>query len=202
MRLLVQVLQALNPPKPSPATVALLLALVIGAAVYDIRYRRIPNWLNLSGFLLGLALNTFQYWNYWLDARNVGPGWLYSLTGFAVAFVIYIALRAIHAVGAGDVKLMAAIGTIVGWRNWAVIFLFTALIGAAIGLIVVIATGRLRKTMFNVGFIFSEMMHGRPAYLRNEELDVTSNKGLRFPHGLWIAFAGLCWAFLWAAQQQ
>jgi len=45
-------------------------------------------------------------------------------------------------------------------------------------------------------------MHGRPAYLRNEELDVTSNKGLRFPHGLWIAFAGLCWAFLWAAQQQ
>src|SRR5438445_312885 len=36
---------------PPPGVEALLLALVLGAAVYDVRYRRIPNWLTLLGVL-------------------------------------------------------------------------------------------------------------------------------------------------------
>ena len=37
----------------------LLAALALAAAAYDVRFRRIPNWLTLSGVLLGIGLNAF-----------------------------------------------------------------------------------------------------------------------------------------------
>jgi len=195
MHLLVQVLQALNPPKPSPATVALLLALVVGAAVYDIRYRRIPNWLNLSGFLLGLALNTFQYWNYWLDALNVGPGWLYSLTGFAVAFVIYIALRAIHAVGAGDVKLMGALGA---WLGASVIFgvaFYTSLAGGILALVLIAKHRYGRQAVRNLLLLLT---HWRVFGLRPlDALTLETSAGPKLPYALPIAAGVVLTRCLW-----
>jgi prepilin peptidase CpaA len=164
---------------PSPGADAILLALVIGAAIYDVMYRRIPNWLNVIGALLGIALNTFLY-------RGIA-GTIFSLKGLGLAFGLYFVLYALHAMGAGDVKLMAAVGAIVGWQNWFGIFLFTAIIGGIAAIILSIAHRRLKKTLFNVSFILMEMKSGRPAYLRNEELDVKSKKSLGLPHGAVIA---------------
>jgi prepilin peptidase CpaA len=157
---------------------ALLLALVLAAAVYDVRYRRIPNWLTVGGVVLGIALNTFLY--QW-------PGTLYALKGLGLAFGLYVTLYALRAMGAGDVKLMAAVGSMVGWENWFGIFLVTAVIGGIMSLILITARGRVKKTLFNVSFILSEMMSGRPAYLANEELDVKSKKSLGLAHGAVIA---------------
>ena len=164
----------------------LLLALVLGAAVYDVRYRRIPNWLNLTGVILGLVLNSFIY------PSGTGSvfgfqGLLFGLKGLLLAFVVYVVLYAIRAMGAGDVKLMAAIGAIVGWENWFGIFVVTAVIGGIMAIILVLAKGRFQKTVFHVGFILSEMKSGRAAYLKNEELDVRSGKALGLPHGAVIA---------------
>ena len=89
--------------------------------------------------------------------------------------------------GAGDVKLMAAVGALVGWERWFGIFFVTALIGGVMAMILVLSRGRLKKTLFNVGFILSEMKSGRPAYLANEELDVKNKKALGLPHGAVIA---------------
>ena len=168
---------------PPPGTEALLLALVLGAAVYDVLYRRIPNWLNVLGALAGIALNTFLYQGL--------PGLVFSLKGLFLAFAIYAALYALHAMGAGDVKLMAAVGAIVGWENWFGIFLVTAVIGGIMSLILIASRRRFKKTLFNVGFILSEMKSGRPAYLSNEELDVKSKKALGLPHGAVIAVGSL-----------
>jgi prepilin peptidase CpaA len=159
---------------------------VLGAAVHDVRYRRIPNWLNLAGVVLGLAVNSFLY------QSGPGPafglrGLVFGLKGMGLAFVVYVFLYAIRAMGAGDVKLMAAVGSIVGWENWFGIFVITAVIGGIMSIILVASRGRLRKTLFNVGFILSEMKSGRPAYLKNEELDVRSKKALGLPHGAVIA---------------
>jgi prepilin peptidase CpaA len=112
---------------------------------------------------------------------------VFSLAGLAVAFGIYVALYALRAMGAGDVKLMAAIGALVGWERWFGIFFITALIGGAMAIILVVFRGRLKKTLFNVSFILSEMKSGRPAYLANEELDVKNKKALGLPHGAVIA---------------
>jgi prepilin peptidase CpaA len=104
-----------------------------------------------------------------------------------LAFGVYVVLYALHAMGAGDVKLMAAVGAIVGAQNWFGIFVVTAIAGGVMSLIMITVRGRVQKTLFNVGFILSEMKSGRPAYLKNEELDVKSKKALGLPHGAVIA---------------
>lgn len=163
-----------------------LLALVLGAAIYDVRYRRIPNWLTVGGAAIGVALNTF-----------LGPpvgGLAFALKGLAMGFGAYLALYALHAMGAGDVKLMAAVGALAGWQNWVGIFIITAILGGVAAIMLSILRGRLGKTLWNVGFILSEMKSGRPAYLGREELDVRSSKSLGLPHGAVIALATI--AFL------
>jgi prepilin peptidase CpaA len=99
--------------------------------------------------------------------------------------VLYI----LRAMGAGDAKLMAAVGALVGWKAWFGIFLVTAIIGGIIALVLVMMRGRLQRTLWNVGFIVSEMGKGRPAYLGKEELDVRSPKAMGLPHGAVIAIS-------------
>jgi prepilin peptidase CpaA len=164
---------------PPPGVEALLLIVVFAAAGYDVRYRRIPNWLSLSGILLGLAMNAFLYQGW--------PGLRASLVGLGVGFGVYFVLYTLRAMGAGDVKLMAAVGAIVGWQDWFGTFLITAIVGGVMALILVATKGRVKKTLWNVGFIINEMKSGRPAYMRKEELDVRSPKALGLPHGAVIA---------------
>jgi prepilin peptidase CpaA len=168
---------------PPPGVEALLLAVVLGAAIFDVRYRRIPNWLTVSGVALGLGMNTFLYQGW--------PGLRLSLTGLAMGFGVYLLLYALHAMCAGDVKLMAAVGAIMGWQNWFGTFLITAIVGGAMSLILVARRGRVKKTFWNVGFILNEMKSGRPAYLGNEEVDVRSPKALGLPHGAVIAVGAI-----------
>ena len=83
--------------------------------------------------------------------------------------------------------ILGAVGSLVGPSNWFAIFLITAIVGGAMALMLVLVKGRLRKTLFNVAFIFSEMTHLRPAYLAKEELDVKNKKAVGLPHGAVIA---------------
>jgi prepilin peptidase CpaA len=171
----------------APGIQVVFISLVLSAALFDVRYRRIPNWISVSGLVIGLLLNSF------LVGRGAQvfstAGLVFSLEGLAAGFGFYFALYMLHAMGAGDVKLMGAIGALVGWRDWVGIFILTAILGgvAAIGLAVL--RKRLGKTLWNVGFILSEIKSGRPAYLGNEELDVRSKKGVGLPHGAVIALA-------------
>jgi prepilin peptidase CpaA len=173
---------------PPPAIRILLSILVIVAAIWDIRTRRIPNWLTLSGAILGVALNTFLFETY---------GLWFSLKGLGLAFAVYMVLYLLHAMGAGDVKLMAAVGAASGPGNWLGILILTSLAGAVAGLVLVAFKGRFRRTFANVGVIVSSLGHGRAPYKENPELDVASDKGLRLPHGALIALGTL--AFLSAA---
>jgi len=167
------------PPVPPPGEIVVLLIVVIVAAIYDLRYRRIPNWLTASGMLAGLVMNTFLL--------PIWPGIQLSLLGLATGFGLYFILYALHAMGAGDVKLMGAVGTIVGTSYWFRIFLITAMLGGVMAAIYALLKKRLKEKFWNVGFILSEMMRGRPAYVGREELDVKSEKALRMPHGAIIA---------------
>ena len=164
---------------PPPGVEIVLIVLLLAAAVYDVRYRRIPNWISVSGAAIGLALNSFLYGGV--------AGLIFSLKGLVLGFVVYFALYMLHAMGAGDVKLMGAVGALVGWRNWFAIFLVTAIVGGVLALLVMVLRGRVKKTLWNVGYIFSEMGHGRPAYIGREELDVKSPKSMGLPHGAVIA---------------
>jgi prepilin peptidase CpaA len=161
----------------------ILLALVLAAALYDVRYRRIPNWISVVGVVSGLAMNTFLAY----DSPSRWSGLVTSLEGMGLGFGVYFLLYLLRAMGAGDTKLMAAVGAVVGPAAWFGIFLVTAVIGGAMSLILITIRGRVKKTFWNLGFILSEMKSGRPAYLRREELDVKSPKSVGLPHGAVIA---------------
>ena len=171
---------------------AVLLVLAVVAAIYDLRYRRIPNWLVLTGLLLGIAINSFLFeW----------AGLKLSLTGMAVGFGIYFPLYLLRGMGAGDVKLMAAIGAIVGWADWLGIFFLTAIVGGIAAVALLASRKQLASGFANVGYLLLLLLTFRAPYARKEELDVTSQKAVKLPHGVMIAWGCLLFlaaAWIWA----
>ncbi|MBV9503683.1 MAG: prepilin peptidase [Acidobacteriia bacterium] len=163
-------------------------ALVVTAAVSDFRRRRIPNWLTLGGIVGGLLLG----------ARTGGwAGMERSLGGMLLGFAAYFALYCLHAMGAGDVKLMAAVGAVLGPANWVAVLLATAIAGGVLAAALMIAKGRVRETLWNTGYILSELAHFRPPYKRRSHLDVRHPGSLNMPHGIAIA-AGTIFCLFWA----
>lgn len=178
------------PGQPAlPETGQILLGiLVLVAAVYDIRYRRIPNWLVLTGIIAGLVWNACDL--------PVWPGLKRSAAGLGTGFALYFPLYLLRARGAGDVKLLAAAGAIAGAGNCVWIFALTAVLGGLIALILLLFVGRLRKTLFNIGWILNDLMHFRAPYRSSQELDVGSEKGLRLPHAAMIAIGSTAFVMM------
>jgi prepilin peptidase CpaA len=163
-----------------------LCGLVLTAAGYDLRSRRIPNWLVGAGLVFGVGLNSFLY---------EAAGLRLALLGLGLALAIYIPIYALHAIGAGDVKLMAAVGSIVGPAYWIRLFIFTAAAGvlAAVGLIV--SRGRMRRTIHNLGVLMRTLASFRlPHRVAAADLDVSSPAALTMPHAVTIALG--CILFL------
>jgi len=158
------------------------MVLVFTAAVFDLRTRRIPNWLVGLGLVTGVGMHSF-----------VGgtEGLWYSSKGAGVALLIYFPLFALRAMGAGDGKLMAAVGSIVGMSNWLGIFFITAVVGGVLGVVVMIARKRSSKTVANILFILRELAHFRAPHQSNQELAVGKDGALSLPHGAVIAISSV-----------
>lgn len=167
--------------------------MVVVAAVTDLRSRRIPNWLSLSGVLAGIVLNSFLN----VDRYN----WRTALLGLGLAFAVYFPLYLLRGMGAGDVKLMAAVGALMGPANWFAIFLLSNILGGAAAVLLLLSRGRLWGTLRNLGYMLNELAHFRPPYMRREELDLKSPKAVTMPHGVAIALGALSFlagAWIWA----
>jgi prepilin peptidase CpaA len=162
-----------------------LAVVVLAAAAYDLKIRKIPNWLNLSGLILGLGLNCFV-----LHAA----GLRLALLGLGVALLVYFPLFIVRGMGAGDVKLMVAIGAIAGPRNWFLIFLATSLLGGLAALVLVIYKKRLFLTLANLSAIVGELLHLRPPFQKDAALDFRHERALGLPHAAMIALGAI--AFL------
>jgi prepilin peptidase CpaA len=166
----------------TPVLSCLLLSLVLPAAFFDLRSRRIPNWLCLAGLVAGLVIHLATPW---------GGGWRVVLYGFGAATLVYLPLYMLRAMGAGDVKLMMAAGALVGPITWVILFIATSLLGGIFGAILVLSRGRARRTLFNLMTITSELAHGRRPHKNHEYLDVKNDAALRLPHGAVIALGSL-----------
>jgi prepilin peptidase CpaA len=130
-----------SPAISSPAFAALVAALV-AATVIDIRTRRIPNELTaaLTGVGVGLALTGFSGISVWG-----------SLAGLALGLALMIPGHALGATGAGDVKLMGAVGAVVGPATVVTAFLFTAVAGGVLAVVVAKRRGGLAATIERTG---------------------------------------------------
>lgn len=123
----------------------LLLAAHLAVAVYwDIRERRIPNKLVLSGLLTALAFHAIVS-----GVAGLGVAFVGALTGL----LVLLPLNMLRLMGAGDVKLMAmtgAFGASFQTSLWMV--LYTLLAG---GMLVILyaSSGRVREKLFSNLFI-------------------------------------------------
>jgi prepilin peptidase CpaA len=174
-----------------PNTLKALLALiVVVAAIFDVRWRRVPNWLTFPGLMLGIALNTLL-----LQSEGLWS----SLEGLGLAILVYFPLYLLRGMGGGDVKLMAAVGAIAGPANWLRIFLFTLLFGAAAAVILILSKRRVRRTLQNIGAILMSLGSGQAPYQNNPQLDVRRDEGARLPHAMTIACGTLVFLIAQAA---
>lgn len=127
-----------------PATIMLaglmpLAAILYGAVRAGLRERRIPNQLVVIGIVAGLFLHTvLPDGNGFLAAWPGGVGPWQSLRGLAIGGAAMFPFYRMGAVGAGDVKLMAAIGAILGPADIVPVILGTLLAGGAVALAVIL----------------------------------------------------------------
>ena len=131
--------------------IALLLPLAIIIAYYDVRYRRIPNAFVLATLASGLAINTIF---------GGLSGLVGSLGGCAMAFALMFMLHIFGAMGAGDVKLFAAIGAVTGASLVLPTFIVVILTGGLLALVSIIRAGVVITTMQRVLQILVGMLPG------------------------------------------
>jgi prepilin peptidase CpaA len=165
-----------------PALAATLVALVLIAAITDWRSRLIPNWLTVAALASALAIHI---------ATGSWGGLRTSLSGFLVGFVVYLPFLLLRGMGAGDLKLMAAIGSIVGPTNCILVFVLTSLAGGVIAIAVLLSRGRLAETLSNTAWILSELAHGRKPHEQRPELALGSPKAVPLPYAIPIALGAL-----------
>lgn len=127
------------------ALVALLAGAGTGAAI-DIRTRRIPNAVTVGTAALGVTLAA-------TGASGVSPA--SSMIGFLLGLLLMLPGHALGATGAGDVKLMAAVGAVLGVGRIVQAFLFTAIAGGVLALAIAAVGGRFGVTMRRTGRLFS-----------------------------------------------
>jgi prepilin peptidase CpaA len=130
-------------PKTFEPVVVLCVAIagLLGSAI-DLRTRRVPNLLTFSVAGAGLALAASGRWPVSLPA---------AVFGLAIGLLMMLPGHVIGATGAGDVKLFAAMGTLLGPRGIALAFLYTALAGGAIAVVVAASRRCLAGTLERAG---------------------------------------------------
>ena len=145
-------------------------------AFFDIRTRRIPNLLTGPSILIGLVLHLIL--GGW---RSLGTSALAGLIGGFVFLVFYLA----GGMGAGDVKLMAAVGCLAGLSYLAETLIATALMGGVFAIILALSRHRLKETLSNIGVLV--VHHGTSGLQPHSEINVTNEEKLRLPYGIAIA---------------
>lgn len=170
-----------------PIPVQLLLAAtVLIAAATDLWRREIPNWLTLGAIIAGLVVH---------PALTGWEGFRLSMMGFLIAAVIFLPLFALRFLGGGDVKLMGAIGALAGHQNLLVVFLLDALLAGLAAVVLMIARGRVRQTLGNIGRALRSMTKGRAPHQDNPQMEAGSGVSLGMPRGVTIALASLLLLF-------
>ena len=103
-----------------------LFLVALTGAVYDWKVRKIPNWLTLGTFGLVLLINICS-----LNIELIKNCLFGFFAGIGILFIPYL----LRAMGAGDVKLLGAIGSLVGFKDVIIIFFYSSVFGLFLGLI-------------------------------------------------------------------
>ena len=120
-----------------------LSAILISSAVIDFRTQKIPNLITYPGMVIAFSYH---------GALRGVDGLLFSLAGLAVGIGIFLLPYLMGGMGAGDAKLMGAVGGMIGAKGVFYAFLCTAIVGGIYALVLIL----IHRTRFN-GFFKKQM---------------------------------------------
>lgn len=138
------------------------IVLVVIGALFDIKEKRIPNKLTFPSIIVGFIGNLIV-----LGFQGIP----FSFLGFLAGFLVFMLPYALGAMGAGDVKLMAAVGAIMGWKFTLISALYTTIAGLIVALPI---------------YIYKRI-YPRYAIAYTQNAPVISNDKIYVPYGLCIA---------------
>jgi prepilin peptidase CpaA len=165
--------------------ILLLGGVLLLAAIYDRRSHVIPNLLTYPTMLIGLAYHCFT---------NGLDGFLFSAGGLALGIGIFILPYVMGGMGAGDAKLMGAVGSILGPRGVFIAFLFSGVVGGVYALILLLIKHEYGKEFIGKyvkilkTFIYTGQFVSLPASKKEG--------GPKLPYGIAIALGTLLYVFL------
>jgi len=155
---------------------AFTLALTFSAGWIDWRTRRIPNWLTVPCLFLGIGLH------------SIISGWrgaLMSIEGIGLALVILLPLVLMRALGAGDWKLMGAVGAFLGPWMFVFVLLASVFLSGLMAIAMMILTHRVKTTLRNlVVLVQGFFVFGLRT---NPEISLDNPTLLKLPFGVAVA---------------
>ena len=178
-------------------THTLLVALLAGAVIVDLRSRRIPNRLVLIGIALAFIAQAIA-----LGMGSVplaGPDWWAPLAGLLSGFALLMPLYLLRATGAGDVKLMAMVGAFVGPHAVVAAALYTLVAGGLLSVLFMFGRGVATQTLANVRFMLTDLAV-RVGSRQGARLAPLQTTAARLPYAVAIALgtaASLVWPPGW-----
>ncbi|MCO6059612.1 prepilin peptidase [Pseudomonas sp. MOB-449] len=163
----------------SEAPLMILSLLIFVAVINDLRARRIPNLLIITGIALGLVGNAY--------ISGIEGVWQGSF-GLLIGFSIFLPLYVLGGMAAGDVKLMAMVGSFLSPQYALISALYSLVAGGACGLLLVLAKRQVRQTLGRYWLILKTLTYVNP---QPDEV-----AGKPFPYSIAILFGFLA-SHLW-----
>lgn len=156
-------------------TCAILVPGVLLASWIDYAQRRVPNSLNLALIVAGFAAQGFYFGGAGVTAATLG-----MLTGFGLLIIPWL----MHGMGAGDVKLMAAIGVWMGPLLTLYSFGLGVVFGGIAAVIMILSTGRLYMACANMSVIFAKCMNKKTMFSEFGSAKSFGNTSQLLPYGV------------------
>ena len=155
----------------------ILSVCILIASIYDASTKKIPNWISLTIIVSGLGWNIFS---------AEGLGLKDSGLGLIVGLLLMLPGYVFGSMGAGDVKLMAAIGSVVGFYKVLDVVLYSYMVMFVMAIIFIIVKGDLFKLLLRYKALFYGLFSGILSY---QKPDNSEAAGQRVPLAPAIALA-------------
>jgi prepilin peptidase CpaA len=154
------------------------LTLVGWAGWLDWRFRKIPNWLTVPALIVGIVLSA---------VLGKWPGLKASLEGAGICLGILLPLVLARGLGAGDWKLMGALGSFLGPYSVIVVLIGTVLIVGIMSVVEVVRQRKIKETLRNLWTLFVAYS---TFHVNNVQAITLDNPGLlKIPFGVAAALA-------------
>ena len=149
--------------------------LAAAAGWTDLRSRRIPNWLTVSGFAVGVAVHVFL--EGWVGLKT-------SLLGTLVGLGLLLPFVLLRSLGAGDWKLGGALGAFTGPGLLINLLIGSIFVAGLMAAVLVIYKKRVRQTVKNIGHILISLVTFR---LPETRVSLDNPDALKVPYGVALA---------------